>query len=264
MFGAGRALLLQLAHPAVAAGVDEHSDFQHNPFKRLQGTLEAVYTMVYGPEPLADGVGRRVRWIHTFVTGAGYDANDPANLLWVHATLLDSALSCYERLVHPLSARDRETYYQEMTQVAERFGCPRDAQPPDYEAFRSYWEERIAAIEISDTGRQLARDIVWPKLPFKLHVPLTPALALQRVVAVGSLPPRVREQFEFRWDDTMQRRLDRIDSFVRATNRVVPRSVRVAPAHLHGRLLLRQARKHVAEFEAKQTGSADSSAFSRQ
>jgi uncharacterized protein (DUF2236 family) len=49
LLGAGRALLLQLAHPAVAAGVDEHSDFQHDPFKRLQGTLQAMYAMVWGP-----------------------------------------------------------------------------------------------------------------------------------------------------------------------------------------------------------------------
>ena len=93
LFGAGRALLLQLAHPHVAAGVDQHSDFQHNPFKRLRGTLEAVYAMVYGPRELAEGVGRRIRWVHDHVTGPGYRANDPENLLWVHATLLDSALS---------------------------------------------------------------------------------------------------------------------------------------------------------------------------
>jgi hypothetical protein len=137
MFGAGRALLLQLAHPHVAAGVDEHSDFQHNPLKRLQGTLEAVYSMVYGPAELADGVGRRVRWIHDFVASPAYRANDPTNLLWVHATLLDSALGCYERLVRRLSGDEVETYYQQMTVVAERFGCPRSAQPADYAAFRS-------------------------------------------------------------------------------------------------------------------------------
>ena len=59
MFGAGRALLLQLAHPAVAQGVDDHSDFKGNPFKRLQGTLEATYAVVFGSDELAHGVGRR-------------------------------------------------------------------------------------------------------------------------------------------------------------------------------------------------------------
>ena len=256
MFGAGRALTLQLAHPHVAAGVDEHSDFQRNPFKRLRGTLEAVYAMVYGTEELAHGVGRRIRWIHDFVVSSAYRANDPDNLLWVHATLLDSALSCYEHLVAPLAPHDVETYYQEMTIVAEAFGCPRSAQPPDYPAFRAYWDEQVATITVTDTGRQLAADILRPALPLKLHVPLAPALGLQRLVAVGTTPPPLREQFGFAWDAELQQRLERVHAFVRRSNAVVPRGVRVAPIHLHGRLLLHQARKHVAAFDAKHPTAA--------
>ena len=253
VFGAGRALLLQLAHPNVAAGVDEHSDFQHNPFKRLQGTLEAVYTMVYGDRELALGVGRRVQWIHTFVTSPAYRANDPANLLWVHATLLDSALACYERLVHPLSPSDLETYYQEMTAIAEAFGCPRREQPTDYGEYRAYFEEQVATLEVTDVGRRLAADIVRPKLPLKLHVPLAPPLAAFRLVSIGTLPDRLREHFGFAWDERQQRRLDRLHQAVRATFRAMPRPLRVAPSHLNGRLLLRRARKHVAEFDAGAT-----------
>ena len=127
--GAGRALLLQLANPAVAQGVQDHSEFKRNPFKRLQGTLEAMYGVVFGSEELADGIGRRVRWIHTFVVGPGYSANDPQHLLWVHATLFDTARRCYETYVGPLAPADLETYHEEMTTVAERFGCRRSAQP---------------------------------------------------------------------------------------------------------------------------------------
>ena len=257
-FGAGRALLLQLAHPHVAAGVDEHSDFQHNPFKRLLGTLEAVYTMVYGSAQLADGVGRRVRWIHTFVKSPAYEANDPANLLWVHATLFDSALGCYERLVRPLSADEVETYYQEMAVVAERFGCPRAAQPADYRAFRAYWDEQVHAIEVTDVGRRLARDVVEPTLPLGLHVPLKPLLEVQRTVAVGTLPEPIREGFGFAWDERLQRRLDRLHRVARAYNRRVPRRLRVAPTHLQGRFLLSQARRHVAQFEARMAQKAGS------
>lgn len=249
-FGAGRALLLQLAHPHVAAGVDEHSDFQHNPFKRLLGTLEAVYSMVYGSAALADGVGRRVRWIHAFVQSPAYEANDPANLLWVHATLLDSALGCYERLVRPLSTDEVETYYQQMAVVAERFGCPRREQPADYRAFRAYWDEQVHTIEVTDVGRRLARDVVEPVLPLKLHVPLKPLLAIQRTVAVGTLPEPIREGFGFAWDERLQARLDRLHRLARAYNRRIPRRVRVAPTHLQGRLLLSQARRHVAQFDA--------------
>lgn len=249
MFGAGRALLLQLAHPHVAAGVDEHSDFQSNPFKRLQGTLEAVYTMVYGTEELAEAVGRRVRWIHGFVRSDTYEANDPANLMWVHATLLDTALGCYERLVRPLSAAEREAYYQDMTVVAERFGCPRHEQPEDHAAFRAYWDEQVATITVTDAGRRLAADVIEPRLPLHLHVPLAPALWVQRLVAVGTLPVPIREQYGYGWDEHQQRRLDRVDAVARTANRLLPKAVRVAPTHLNGRLLLAQARKHVARFE---------------
>jgi len=256
MLGAGRALLLQLAHPHVAAGVDEHSEFQRNPFKRLQGTLEAVYTMVYGPAELADGVGRRVQWIHTFVTSPAYRANDPANLLWVHATLLDTALGCYERLVRPLGDDERDAYYEDMTVVAERFGCPRAAQPAGYREFRDYFDEQVGTIEVTDVGRRLARDVIEPDLPLKLHVPLVPLLRTQRLVTIGTLPEPIREQFGFEWTDVHQRRLDRVHALARAYNRVVPRTARIAPGHAHGRLLLAQARRHVARFEATQERAA--------
>lgn len=260
MFGAGRALLLQLAHPAVAAGVAEHSDFQHNPFKRLQGTLEAVYAMVFGSEELAAGVGRRVRWIHDFVTGPTYRANDPANLLWVHATLLDSALGAYQRLVGSLAPAEIETYYQEMTVVAEAFGCPRADQPADHREFEHYWNERVATLEVSDDGRRLAADILRPELPLRLHVPLAPALAVQRLVTVGTLPPSLREQFGLPWRGSDQHRLDRVHARARAAFQATPAAVRVAPVHAHGRLLLRQARRHVAAFDARQAARSTEAA----
>lgn len=255
MFGAGRALLLQLAHPHVAAGVDEHSDFQHHPFKRLWGTLEAVYAMVYGSADLADGVGRRVQWIHEFVRSPAYQANDPENLLWVHATLLDTALDCYQRLVRPLTPAELDTYYEQMTAVAVRFGCPRERQPADFTAFRDYWDEQVATIEVTDVGRRLARDIVEPVLPLQLHRPLAPVIAVQRLVAIGSLPEPIRNRYGFVWDEAHQRRFDRVLAAARAYNRITPRALRVAPVHLHGRYLLARARRHVAQFDAKHQAS---------
>jgi uncharacterized protein (DUF2236 family) len=251
-FGAGRALLLQIAHPHVAAGVDEHSDFQSNPFKRLLGTLEAVYTTVYGTKADAAGVGRRIRWIHDFVTGPAYAANDPANLLWVHATLADSALASYERVVGPLTPAELERYYEEMAVVAEAFGCPRSEQPATFEEFRAYWDEQVRTMEVTDTARKLAADILEPKLPFKLHVPLWPTAAVFRLVTVGTLPEPIRERFGYSWTDAQQRRLDRLFGLARASTKVTPRALRVGPVRVQGRLLLRLARKHVAEFDAKQ------------
>jgi uncharacterized protein (DUF2236 family) len=252
MFGAGRALLLQLAHEAVAQGVDDHSDFKGNPFKRLLGTLEAMYAQVNGSEDLARGVGRRIQWIHDFVVGPTYRANDPANLLWVHATLADTALRCYTELVGPLSAEDEETYYQEMTRVAEAFGLERADQPATLADFRAYVDETVASIDVTPIGRDLARFILDPTLPFKLHIPFTPLLAIQRLFTLGSLPASIRDQLGVAWDARSQERYERAQRRVRGVFRAIPRPVRTLGPRVNGVLLLWLAQRHVDQFEAKQ------------
>jgi len=258
-FGAGRALLLQLAHPAVAQGVQDHSEFQRNPFKRLQGTLEATYAVVFGSEELARGVGWRIQRIHDFVTGPGYSANDPSNLLWVHATLADTALRCYEDLVGPLSPADAETYYQEMKEVAAAFGVGPEHQPETLEAFRRYMADTVASIEVTDVGKELAGFILDPRLPLRLDVPFTPLLRLQRLFTLGSLPPEVRDQLDVSWGPRDEARYDRARRRVRQVFRATPRAVRTAGNRAGGPLLLWRARRHVRQFEAKQQARTDRS-----
>jgi uncharacterized protein (DUF2236 family) len=255
MFGAGRALLLQLAHPAVAQGVDDHSDFKGNPFKRLQGTLEATYAVVFGSRELAEGVGRRIRWIHDFVRGPGYEANDPVNLLWVHATLADTALRCYTTLVEELSPEDEETYYQEMTRVAEVFGCPLGDQPATLAEFRTWFDETVATMDVTDVGRDLASFILDPTLPLKLHVPLAPLLALQRRFTLGTIPPTIRDQMGVTWTAHDQVRFERAQRRVRTLFRALPRPVRTFGNTLGGPALLWLAGRHVRAFDAKQRAS---------
>ena len=256
LFGAGRSLLLQLSHPAVAQGVQDHSEFKRNPFARLQGTLEAVNAMVFGSEELAAGVGRRVRWIHDFVAGTGYAANDPANLLWVHATLLDTALRCYRDLVEPLSAEDAETYYREMMRVAEAFGLPLEQQPPTLADFRTYFDETVASMEVTDVGRDLASFIVDPTLPLNLHVPMRPLLRTQRIVSIGTLPASLRAQLGFSWDARDQARLERVERRVRRVFRAMPRAIRTAPIRVNAVQLLWMADRHVKQFDAKRAAAA--------
>lgn len=266
--GAGRALLLQLAHPAVAQGVDDHSDFKRNPFKRLQGTLEAMNGAVYGSAELAEGIGRRVRWIHEFVSGPAYAANDPANLLWVHATLVDTALWCYETVLEPLGDVEREAYYQDMARVAELFGCDRADQPATYADFRAYFDATVASLEVTDVARDLGGFIVDPELPLRLHVPLGPALRLNRRLTIGTLPPAIREQFGFEWHAGEQQRFDRTLGRIRTIYRATPRPLRLAATRLNGMQLLYFARRHVREFDERMssreasTTAASSSSFS--
>jgi uncharacterized protein (DUF2236 family) len=252
LFGAGRALLLQLAHPDVAQGVQDHSEFKRNPFKRLQGTLEATYAVVFGSEELAAGVGRRIQRIHDFITGPGYSANDPGNLLWVHATLADTALRCYEDLVRPLSPEDAETYYQEMKQVALAFGVGLEHQPDTLADFRAYMDRAVAEIEMTAVGKDLAGFILDPALPLGLHVPFKPLLRLQRLFTLGSLPPSVREQLGVTWGAREQTRYERAQRTVRGVFRALPRSIRTSGNRVGGPILLWMAARHVRQFEDKQ------------
>jgi uncharacterized protein (DUF2236 family) len=248
-FGAGRALLLQLAHPAVAQGVSDHSDFKRNPFARLQGTIEAMVAVVFGSEELAVGVGRRIHWIHEHVVGPAYRANDVDNLLWVHATLVDSAMESYRRLVHPMAPADEATYYEEMTRVAEVFGVPRAAQPATVGDFRRYMAEQVAAIRVTPAGRELGGFIVRPELPLRLHVPLGPALGLHRLFTVGTTPPPLREQFGLEWTADDDARYERARRRVRRAFLAVPYAVRTAPTRASNRVQLLQAARHVAAFD---------------
>jgi uncharacterized protein (DUF2236 family) len=256
LFGAGRALLLQVAHPHVAQGVQDHSEFKRNPFTRLLGTLEATYAVVFGSAELADGVSRRIRHIHEFVTGPGYAANDPANLLWVHATLADTALRSYEELVAPLSPEEAETYYQEMRRVAEAFGVPLGEQPATLDDFRRYMAETTDGLEVTAVGRDLAGFILEPRLPLRLEVPLTPLLRLQRLFTLGSLPGSVRAQLAVPWSGDDQARYERARRRVRTVFRALPRPVRTAGNRATGPLLLRLAARHVRQFDERARSTA--------
>lgn len=240
LVGAGRALLLQIAHPAVAQGVADHSDFQHNPFKRLRATLEAVYAIVYGSEELAEAVGAHVRHVHDFVSGPTYRANDPDNLLWVHATLVDTLLTCYQRIVRPLTPVERAELYDAMARVAVVFGCPRHHQPADVDAFDAYFREHVETMDVTDVTRRLANDIIRPTLPLNLHVPLAPALSLHRRAAVGLLPARLRDEIGFTWTADDDRSLDRWLRIATTVSRA-PRPLRTAPVGLGRRYLVGRA-----------------------
>src|ERR1700757_2410194 len=108
LLGGGRALLMQLAHPKIAAGVDEHSDFRQRPLYRLRRTVRLTMAIVFGDRDTALAAARNVNRVHSRVKGRDYNALDPDLLLWVHATLVESAVVTYETFVRRLSTAQRE------------------------------------------------------------------------------------------------------------------------------------------------------------
>lgn len=228
LLGGGRALLMQLAHPMVAQGVAEHSEFEADPFSRLRRTLEASYTIVFGSVEDAERTAAGIRAVHERVVGAGYRATDPELLLWVHATLVDTAMRVYRRLIRPLSPADAATYYAQSMAVAELLGVPLDHQPPDLDTFRAYVRHMVATLRVSSTARQVASAVLHPKLPWVAG----PLAALAREMTVGLLPPPLRHQYGLRWDGRRQAALLAATAASRAVLPRVSSTIRHAPTRL--------------------------------
>ena len=203
LLGGTRALLMQLAHPLVARGVAEHSGFEADPFARLQRTLEASYTIIFGTRDEARRTARRVHAIHRRVTGPGYEANDPELLLWVHSTLVDTALRIHARFLRPLPLAEAEAYYRQSMDVAELLGVPRGVQPVDLRAFRAYVRRQVGSLVVGDDARRLAASVLHPRVPLGSVVGEPLSLVVRNLTA-GLLPPPLRSGYGLSWDPARQ------------------------------------------------------------
>jgi Uncharacterized protein conserved in bacteria len=216
LLGAGpRALLLQIAHPAVAAGVAEHSDFRANPWRRLVATLRSYLTIVYGTTSVARAEIRRLNALHRGIVGPGYAARDPELALWVHATLIDSTIVANDAWIEPLSRARRAAFYLETRPIGRAFGVPDELLPADLEAFERYVAAMMGPdgpVRASPVARDLAGAILRPPLaPATAWLPWGDRAAgvLARVPAgayawtlwpaVGLLPTGVREAYRLPW-----------------------------------------------------------------
>jgi uncharacterized protein (DUF2236 family) len=207
--GGGPAVLLQVAHPLVAAGVSDHSDVRHDLWRRLVRTLRALYLIAYGSKAEADRAAKSVQAVHMrvhgctrtqlgqFPPGTPYSASDPELMLWVHATLVHASLAAYERFVHPLSREDQERYYQEMSLVARLFGTPASVIPDSLADFREYFAAQIngETLVVSPPAKEVAAVILSAPLPAPLRV-FVPA---HRLSTAGLLPPPLRDEYGLRW-----------------------------------------------------------------
>ncbi len=146
--GAGRAALLQLAHPWVTTALAQHSTLMGDPIARFHNTFRIVFTMIYGSLDQALAAARHLHSLHTGIrgelqepvgvwpAGSHYEANEIAALRWVFATLVESAVLAYE-CVLPLSDAEREQYYEESKTMAALFGIPDAASIPPREPWRT-------------------------------------------------------------------------------------------------------------------------------
>jgi uncharacterized protein (DUF2236 family) len=195
--GAGRAILLQVAHPLVGRGVAEHSRFADDPLARLRGTMNYVYGVTFGTPEEAEWIAAHVGRVHRHVVGPGYSADDPELQRWVAATLYDSARQIYQLVCGPMSTADKEELCRDVRRMATALGCPAELWPGSVAEFDAYWDGQVGALVVGDDARRIFRDLMYNRtLPWYLRA-LQPT---NRLVTAGLLPPSVREAYGFAWN----------------------------------------------------------------
>lgn len=233
---AGRAILLQLANPAVGHGVAGHSNFAADPLSRLHATLGYVYALSNGTPEQQRLVAARVQRAHRPVRGVAgpgrpaYDAGDPALQLWVAATLYASAIQVYDAVFPALAPDAADAVYRDYAVLGTALGMPAALWPATRADFTAYWERSLGGLAVDATVREVARELLAAR-----HAPLwiKAAMPLVRLLTVGLLPPSVRELYEFTWSRRQERLLRGFFGTAGVLVRITPARIRQAPMHYY-------------------------------
>lgn len=235
LLGWSRAILLQFAHPLIAAGIAEHSGFRDRPLaavSRLRQTVRAMLDLTFGSDAERERTLERIRSIHRrvngtlpidagpFPAGTPYSAEDPDLVLWVHATLVESVPMFYEMLIARLTPGERDAYCVEAAPVAVALNARADEVPRSRAALQAYLDGMYASgrIAVSAQARELAETVLSP--PFG---PLgAPGTAMNRLLTVGSLPAEVRAQYGFEWTRFHARAFELVVRMLRTSRRPLP------------------------------------------
>ncbi len=250
-----RAILLQLAHPLVAAGVAEHSTFRGGTkaaLFRLHHTIDAMLALSFGADRERNAALDAIRAIHRrvhgslsvacgpFAAGTRYSAEDPELLLWVHVTLIESVLLGYELMVGRLTPAERDRYCAESADVAVALGARAEAVPRTWSALRSAVDSASETLVVCEQARTLAAALLTPFGGWFGRNAVSPILSL---FAAGQLPATVRTQYGFPWNSARERRFFRLIALLRVVRRLMPRRIAWWAA-AHGCPIASLARAH--------------------
>jgi uncharacterized protein (DUF2236 family) len=244
-FSGLRALFMQACEPLGVVGFEQHSIIFDDPRTRLLRTDERMSRIYFGTAEQAEKTGRIVRAMHRRVRGvtdedygpvpAGtpYAASDPALGLWVLATLADSALLYYERVIGTLDPDDRERYWAEYRRVGELLGLPPDSMPAAVADLRDYVNGRLTdgSLWINEERRERAKKMLFePPFTGFMRVATTPIRETIKLISVGMLPSQVRKMLGFSWDPAREALLRSYLLQLRLGSRFWPDAVRLHPA----------------------------------
>jgi uncharacterized protein (DUF2236 family) len=230
LLGGTAALLMQIAHPLVAAGVDQHSDFRRAPLPRLIRTVDTTLAIVFGHRGRAERALRRIDRVHAPIRGKAQDgraymARDPRLLLWVQTTLVLTSLRWYEMVLGPFSDRERESYWDEGKFFAGALGVPHHLFPSTHGDLIQYEKVMLRTEVVPDSmAISVARDVIRPFgwLPDLAYWP-------NDAITAGLLPESLRSAFGLPFGLAERRCLRAVIVVIRAARPALPRWITVVP-----------------------------------
>lgn len=238
--GGAVAILLQVANPGVAKGVDQHSNFSYRPLDRLRTTMTYVYCMAFGSQSEKAIIIDMVHKAHAPVQGADYSADDPGLQTWVAATLYAVAIDMYQRIFGEIDTETAETIYKEYAILAVSLRVPPEMWPKDRAAFWAYWNEQVETVEISQHAKNVAKDLLYNKNA-PLHV--RASLPLVRLITAEMLPKRIRNEYGLRTTKSRRTTYKFVLGLAKVTYPALPKFIRTYPKRYYMKDMRRRMQK---------------------
>jgi uncharacterized protein (DUF2236 family) len=249
LMSAGAALVLQVSHPTVGAGVGEHSNFAEDPWGRLVRTLDYTNLLVYGGAAQAPHTARQVRDLHKEIKGvkpdgSRYHALEPEAYAWVHATLAEMIVLAHARFGRPMRREQVERFYGEWRGLGRLLGVRERDLPETWAGFREYFDEMVhSRLEDNDVVQEVLSTLLRPARPplpllndTTWKVARLPIVRATRLATAGLLPAALRKKLRLRWTAANEAELRAIGAIARATTPVLPRDLReMGPRYLRMR-----------------------------
>jgi uncharacterized protein (DUF2236 family) len=247
MVGGIRALLLQALHPRSMWGTAQNSELMDPAaaWARLTRTVEFVRVRTYGTEEDVERVGRRVRRLHSKLTGLDmrtgetFPIDDPENLLWVHLGEVDSYLDVARRAGVPLTAEDADTFVDEQRRAAEVVGLDPADVPATVAEMKDYYDGMRRRIYACREAREGLRRMFSPAVPRHL-LPLKLAAPAVGTLTVATLPRWARRMYGLPGLPTSDLAATLTLKGLYQTTRVVPERYRYSPDARRARRLTRE------------------------
>lgn len=257
IFGAaGYALLLQVGHPTIAAGVRDHSNYAADPWGRFFGTADFVNLLVYGKPDETARATASLREMHrkirgTDPTGARYSALEPTAYAWVHATLAEAIVRGHHVFGVEFTLAEKQRFWDEWLRLGGMLGV-RDGDLPtawgDFQLYKSDMIENVLSRNdvvdaVQDKAARATGGSPFPWLPARAWgVAGKPLGVFGAFLARGTMGPALRDKFEIPWSASQQRTFSRIAAASRATTPIL-----VPPLRQAGPLALKIRKREIAK-----------------